>query len=178
MWAGDGDNIESLGGKMEFTFSDFKVEIDVEQTRNFYRSAVLVSGGCSCSGCRNYEVAVSLLKPEICLFFEKLGVDIRKVCEVYVYCTYPDGTLYYGGFYHLCGKIVQGESAWVPENENLAHWDNMNTYSITGDFKISFQTECNLLEDNFPQPVIQMEIAARLPWVLPEENDYPVESSN
>ncbi len=38
-------------------------------------------------------------------FSTDIGVDMRKACECYVN---DDGTLFYGGFYHLCGILSEG----------------------------------------------------------------------
>lgn len=167
---------------MNVQFGQFHLEIDVDKTREFYETIDFVSEGCSCAGCRNYERAADALPDEVRAFFDTIGINIKKVCEVYVHMTNPDGTVYYGGFYHLCGKLVKGDSAWVEESagdsaagDGLArtfHWEHSNTYSVSRDFHVSFQEECSLVEPGFPTPVLQMEIEANIPWVLEEENTY------
>lgn len=88
-----------------------------------------------------------------------IGADIRKAAEVYVNAVNPDGTLFYGGFYYVCGRLLDGNSS--------------EPYILQKDFQISFQTECDLVGPGFPKPVLQVDIAANVPWVLKEENTYP-----
>ena len=45
--------------------------------------------------------------------FTALGADAKKPIEVYVNYTNKDGTLWYGGWYHLCGTLLsEGEELW------------------------------------------------------------------
>ena len=158
-------------------FEHYRLDIDVERTRQFYKTAPLSSATCSCSGCRNYEKAIDLLPQAVLSFFEKLGIEMKKIREVCVHCVNADDAIFYGGFYHLCGKLLEGESAWIPLNENLFRFDEDKLFRITNDFGVSFQNDCDLLESDFPLPAIQLEISADMPWVLSERNDYPQDSS-
>ena len=157
---------------MLFEFGQYQIDVDVEKTKTFYTKANVVSDGCSCDGCRNYERAIGTLSHEIISFFDKLGVDMKKVCEVYVNCKNSDGTLLYGGFCHICGVLLLGENEWVSDSASASHWEDGKSFPITDSFHISFQKECSLLENEFPLPALQMEISANIPWVLPEDNRY------
>jgi hypothetical protein len=157
---------------MIFEFGQYQIDIDVDRTKSFYENAPLVSEGCSCSGCRNYEKAIMTLPAKVIGFFSNLGVDMRKVSEVYVNCNNHDGSLFYGGFYHLCGTLLAGKSAWVPNGPTISHWEEAQVFRVLNDFHVSFQRECSLLEDDFPRPALQLEISANIPWVLLEENKY------
>lgn len=162
---------------MIFQFGQFKLDIDVDKTREFYKEMEYVSEGCSCAGCRNFEKAVNVLPREVVEFFESLGIDMKKITEVYVYTTNPNGTVYYGGFFHLCGRLLEGNSAWEKEsvemeNAGLFQWKRSNTYPLSKDFCISFKQGGNLVEKEFPEPVLTIDIEANIPWVLDEENTY------
>ena len=159
---------------MIFNFERFQIDIDVEKTSAFYIDTDVVSAGCSCDGCRNYESAVDVLPDKVISFFNELGVDMKKACEVYVNCTNPDGTLFYGGFYHLCGVLVNGESAWISTGDipSISHWESDKAFYITESFSVSCHNGCDLLEDGFPLPALQLEISANIPWVLPGNNPY------
>ena len=87
-------------------------------------------------------------------------------------CLNPDGTLFYAGFYHICGKLISGSSPWKEIDEMSKSLDENALYKINKDFKIAFQEQVDLLEENFPLPVIQLEFFANIPWVLNEENTY------
>ena len=157
---------------MIFEFGQYKLNIDVDKTRLFYERSRLVTAGCTCSGCHNYEQAVKNISSEVVEFFNDLGVDMRKVCEVYVNCRNSDDTLLYGGFYHLCGTLLTGKTAWVPTSASTSHWQESQAFQIAPSFLVSFQTECDLLENEFPMPSLQMEISANIPWVLSKQNPY------
>lgn len=157
---------------MIFECGSYKIDVDVDRTKQFYETASRVSEGCSCSGCRNYEKAVQKFPTVITDFFAGLGIDMRCVCEVYVNYANPDGSLFYGGFYHLCGTLLSGKSAWVPTSSTSSYWKDDRTFPVTDNFHISFQQECDLLEKDFPLPALQLELSANIPWVLPEENTW------
>ena len=72
---------------MIFQFGEYKIDVDVEKTRQFYDRAKTVSEGCQCDGCLNFERAVDKLPQNIRDFFSALGVDMKKICECYVYCA-------------------------------------------------------------------------------------------
>ena len=157
---------------MLFEIGQYRLDIDVPKTRQFYKATDVVSKSCSCDGCLNFERAVSKLPPVIISFFTNLGVDMRKVCECYVNYADDDGTLLYGGFYHVCGILLDGTSAWKKTNENTSYWDKEASFPVSSDFFISFQKDIALLEKGFPLPVIQLEFSAKIPWVLEKRNPY------
>ena len=159
---------------MIFKFAQFEVDIDVDKTCDFYRKDQPDNYMCSCSGCRNFREAISAFPQEVTSFFAQLGIDdMRKAREVYINCANADNTVYYSGWYHLCGKLISGE--WVPTTKNGLSEEMIKhiTYSITDDFRVSFHSKGLLLEAGFPLPVISLEIYADVPWVLDEENTYP-----
>ena len=161
---------------MLFEFNQFCIDIDVASTKDFYEKAKFITDSCSCDGCMNFAHAVENLPEIIKEFFSKIGIDMKKICECYVNCTNTDGTLLYGGFYHVCGTMQRGQSAWVKCSETTAYWNEKFTYLLSPNFQISFQNEIHLLEDNFPLPVLQLEILANIPWVLQKSN--PCHDSN
>lgn len=159
---------------MIFEFGQYKIDVDVEKTRRFYEKASAVTQNCGCNNCCNYAKAVDFLPETIGSFFTGLGIDKRKACEVYANCTNPDRTVLYSGFYHLCGKMLSGKSAWVKDDNKDAHWNNKLAYEVAKNFYVSFTEECALIENDFLHPVLQMEIYANIPWVL----DVKIETDN
>lgn len=157
---------------MLFEIAQYRLDIDVVKTKQFYKNADFVSKSCSCDDCLNFEKAVATLPPLVITFFSNLGIDMKKVCECYVNFSYDDGTLLYGGFYHVCGTLLNGESAWKKINENISCWDDETAFHISPDFYVSFQKDVALLEKDFPLPVIQLDFSARIPWVLEKSNTY------
>lgn len=161
---------------MEVRFGPYALDVDIQKTRLFYQEANNVSAGCSCPGCRNFEKAIEVLPDEIKNFFDALGIDGKKPAEVYVNTVNADGLVSYGGFYHLCGRLLRGESAWetVKSNQKItvSRWDISKAYSISKDFHISFQENCCLVEAGCPKPVLQLEMEINVPWVLDEPNNF------
>ena len=129
---------------MIFQFGEYKIDVDVEKTRQFYDRAKTVSEGCQCDGCLNFERAVDKLPQNIRDFFSALGVDMKKICECYVYCAKDENTLYYGGFCHICGTLLSGKSAWKPTSDSTACWDEKATYPLSPNFGVSFSDRIDL----------------------------------
>ena len=157
---------------MIFTFGKFTVNIDVEKTKQIYKKLPLISQGCNCDGCQNFEKAVDLLSQEVRSFFDNCGIDLKRIVECYVNCKNDDGSLLYGGFCHLCGTLVQGESAWVKISETHSYYNFDLAYHLDDSFCVSFQEECHLVEEQFEAPMLQIEFVANIPWVLNKENTY------
>lgn len=151
---------------MIFEFGPYKVDVDVERTRAFYDTALRIDQQCHCDGCRNYVEAADTFPEAVQTFFASLGIDPKKPPEVYVNDPDHDGLLLYGGFYHLCGMILSGVSAFRSAGGGCRCWDREFTFHVTEKFHVSFAEKCDLLENGFPKPAIQMEIDAEIPWVL------------
>ena len=151
---------------MIFTFGNYVIDADTEKTRGIYRTLPLISQSCSCDGCRNFEQAVDVLPEPVLAFFRTLGIDPKKMTECYVNCQNADGTLFYGGFCHLCGTLIQGESAWGKTSEASSRCDADLMYHIDDHFCVSFGEACDLVEVQFEAPVLQIEFQADIPWVL------------
>lgn len=104
--------------------------------------------------------------------FFALGVDMKKICECYVYCAKDENTLYYGGFGHICGTLLSGKSAWKPTSDSTACWDEKAIYPLSPNFGVSFSDRIDMPEPDFPLPVIQLDFDADIPWVLKKRNSY------
>ena len=157
---------------MLFELGDYILDIDVERTRAFYGQAKAITDGCNCQGCRNYAAWVETLSEEPKYILERMGVQLEKTPEVYVNCPNDDHTLFYGGFYHLCGRIVHGKEPWRQVAEDGRTFDEDAFISLAKNYMVAFTEDIALLEKGFPTPVIQMEIMANIPFVLPEKCDY------
>lgn len=149
---------------MVFDFDPYRVDIDVERTRRFYETAPCISQSCTCDGCRNFETAVDLLPSAVTSFFSSLGVDLKRVREVYTLYGIERDTVYYGGFCHLCGTLLAGEECSKEES--------IPNFPVTSDLQIFFRADCQLPEEDLPEPSLQLEFFLHVPWVLAEENSY------
>ena len=150
---------------MIFEFGHQKVDIDVEKTRQFYASA----GGmdCNCVNCTNFVKAVDILPESFKSVFSQLGIDMKKTPECYLNTMNQDGTLCYGGLYHVCGSIIDG----AVSAEEINH-HGFPYFSVSPDLKICFINEIALLEAGFPEPVVQLEFVANIPCVLESIKSY------
>ena len=160
---------------MRLEFGQFIINADPEGTRAYYETDPGIT--CTCSGCRNYARAAAVFPAELLAFFHALGIDPQKPAEVYVNCTQADGRLWYGGFYHLQGRLLRGEGGWYTvaagETSRTRAWDGESCYLAAEDFRVAFTEDTALVAPDFPRPVLQLEIDAALPWLLEEENDNP-----
>lgn len=160
---------------MKYQFGQFEIVTDADKNRAIFKELPLVSENCECDGCVNFQKAIISSPKEVLAFFKSLGMNIQKPSETYVFCSEDNGTkLLYGGFYHLTGKIISGRSAWIPYDDDPTSfwWNRGRTFEIYEDFRVSFQSECSMLEREYEVPAIQMEIEFHVPWVLDKENTY------
>ena len=137
---------------MTIRFDQFIINVDTERTRAFYEAAPGID--CACQGCRNFSLAAASLPEEARVFLRTLGIAPQKPAETWVNCRQEDGRVLYGGFYHLCGTLLQGKDGW---------------HTVTEDFRAVFTEDTALVVPNFPRPVLQLEILASLPWLLDED---------
>jgi len=141
---------------MKFTLHDLILELDAEKTRRFYAETD-ASDECDCAGCRNYRLAVPRFPAEVADIFRRLGIDVGKPAEIIPWSAEEGGrAMHYGGFYHLCGRLIRG-----------------GHYTVTDGFSVSFTEDVSLPETGLPSPALQMEIDFHgVPWLLDEENPY------
>ena len=154
---------------MIFEFGAYRVDIDVEKTRAFYARAAKITDGCKCPGCRNYEAWAMSLSEEPKDIMEKMGVCLEKPAEAFVNGENADGTMFYGGFYHLCGQILEGRKKYRKDSDGESPIGELCFEELGKGFRAAFTEDIALLEEGFPEPVIQMEIMADIPWLLSGE---------
>ena len=102
---------------MIFEFGPYRVDVDVERTRQWYKTEPTANQCCDCDGCINFERAADLFPERVKSFFTALGADAKKPIEVFVNHTNKDGTLFYGGWYHLASD--GGGTLWPARLSNL-----------------------------------------------------------
>ena len=153
---------------MLFQFENFAIDVDVEQTRKYYKETQrTLTEGCDCVLCKNFLAASKGLGPEIRDFFEHLGVDISKAPDMTTMHGDPErNILYYDGFYHLCGSVVDGAIRQEISQAPGSSFFCTPRYSVTSDCEVYFTTRHALVEKGFPDPVLEMEVSVEVPWVL------------
>ena len=153
---------------MLFEFGAFRIDVDVERTRTFYRDyAKRLVEGCDCVNCQNFDRAVVQTSDCVRSFFDMLGVDPSKSPEVYNVIGDLDtnGMVLYSGFYHLVGTVLDGNDIWEG-NRGHYHLNPEKMYVVDETMRVGFTSKIDCLEEHFPMPCIQMEAWGHLPWVL------------
>ncbi len=152
---------------MIFDFGKFRVDVDVERTREFYTNkAKTVLEDCGCESCRNYYEAIQKSSDRVKSFFDSLGIDPQKSPEATWLATNENGIAYYSVIFHVVGTIVDSVDTYKPNGPNGWILIPENLYEIDENFKVGFTSMIVLIEKDFPKPCIQLEIDAHLPWVI------------
>lgn len=147
----------------EIYIGEWLIEVDREATEAAYLHENPISM-CTCVYCENYFAACqahTAFSPATFAFFQDLGIAPEKEAEVYAMYANPEKThLFYGGFYHLVGRIIKAAKKWdyVPVDDQ---------------FGVFFSTENELISNHFPHPAIQMDFTGFIPWVLDDRREKP-----
>jgi len=144
----------------EIKLLEWTLEIDKNATREIYKSLAIPTKNCDCSYCRNFAAAGGSLEPDLVQILDALSIDPSKPAEVYEINKCDDGTYFYGGWYHAVGKIISGRDGF-----------KNNSFQMTGKFQVMFRSEVNLVPENFPRPVLQVDFYTYLPWLIEEKSD-------
>jgi hypothetical protein len=129
-------------------------DCDVAVTRKAYET--ILAGGvetCECTGCKNFLAQRDTVFPdEVLSLFNDLGVDYKRDTEIYHTALLEPGLHLYGGWFHFVGTIL---------NEPIGP-------ATVHNFTIDFIANRDLAAKAFANhPLVQIEITAKLPWVLP-----------
>ena len=157
---------------MIFRFANFVLDVDVDRTREFYSRDGRWQ--CDCQNCRNYDKAILTAPATVLDFLRSMGIDPRKPAEIYSVKgeLEEDGTLWYNGWLHVCGVLVEcpKTTCTTMGKDNFYAYETNVEYFPDPDYSFSILPVKNLalVSKDFPTPVLQLEIDARLPWVLSE----------
>jgi len=115
---------------------------------------------CGCLPCRNWVATRTRLLPdEFRRLLARLGIPFDREAEVYHNARLESGLHFYCGWYHFVGRVLFGERECSP---NVGF----------GAFSVFFHSHPALLPEAFAgQPVVQLEVEAKVPWLseVPEE---------
>jgi len=136
----------------------WRLDIDPETTRQAYRHLAVE---CGCAYCRNFLAALAQLPAQVQRTLQIFGVDPAKPAEIVELTQNPDGTHFYSWWYHAVGQIsAERDTA-----------DPAASAELTADVTVDISTKADLAAPDFPQPILQIELFANLPWVLGEQLD-------
>lgn len=140
----------------EITFGNYRLSVNVEDTRAWYAAYGETAGGCDCAYCRNFAAAADGIPREAGTFLARLGLDIQKPGEVMEQGREADGRHRYTVQYHVAGTL-----------EEMGETDMELAPGITAWFTVDMGP---FLRD-FPEPFFQCCLDLRLPWALEEPDD-------
>ena len=147
---------------IQIKYKNWIFEADPMTTKDIYER--VKCGGaeeCGCSDCKNYQKQRDVaFSEEIIELLERLGIDYRKEAEVCHLCRKEDGYHQYNGWFHFIGRIKKADNK-VQESK----------YStITEDFNMLFTKKRDLANKEFNDyPLVQLEYATSLPWIIKEK---------
>lgn len=148
------------------------VRPDVPRTREAH-SKLARSGAaeCSCAGCRNFEaVRPRLLEGPLGRILDQLGISPPWEVEVCEGGRSPSGLHHYGGWFHFVGAVESGGDAWRPVGRGPLVLNVADFEPLSETLSVGFHTDVALVRESFKGlPLVQLEIAAELPWVISVE---------
>lgn len=161
---------------MIFYFANYVLDVDVDRTRSYYERTDVptMSQQCDCIDCQNFDEAILKASGKVLDFLRCLGIDPQKPAETFnvTGVLEDDGSIWYNGWYHICGSILGGpetvKKVLLPDGSEQFEYCWEYSYAPDTDFpfKVLPVKERYLLHEEFPTPVIQLEIDTHLPYVL------------
>ena len=130
----------------------YRIQVDVEATRNWYDLYGEPAGGCDCAYCRNFTAAVETLPPEVGDFLARLGLDLRRPGDASE-CGPAEGGRLYTPLWHLAGRLLEEGEGPLLLAQGVKAW---------------FATGQGPFLRDFPESFFQCGLELTLPWVLAE----------
>lgn len=152
-----------------FTFGDYVIDVDVERTREIYKTLQPVSKRCTCDWCENYQKAVAHAPLQVKSMFEALGVDLESITESAACHQNRDGSWHYDCTCHVRGKLIKGKELTSVVGGQLVTLRSEDAYEVARGVIVWFGDECNRVEKEFDAPVLQLDFGIDLPWVLEKQ---------
>jgi hypothetical protein len=134
---------------------DWRLEYDRAATAAAYvRAPTNGPETCGCDPCRNWAASrAKLLPEEFRGLLDRLGIPFDREAEVFHNCRLESGLHSYGSWYHFIGRVLLGERECSRD-------------LVYGAFSVHFHSRPGLLPEAFAgQPVVQLEVAAEVPWM-------------
>jgi hypothetical protein len=145
----------------QIRIGNWLLEADIEKTREFYNKGTEI---CNCLYCNNFVEACKQLDTSVATVFSRLGISPTMPGHLSENPTTEDGIREYLGKYHLVGRLLEGELC------TTSNWKDTNTVRIKN-FTSGFSKDLEFVPKEFPNPVLQLEFVATIPWVLDEKPD-------
>ncbi len=165
------DGYGILSGEMEavsledMQIGEWRIAFDKNATRRLYSHLDPVDAACPCAAYQNYVRAATRFPPDVTAFFASLGIDGAKPAEIYA-CESRDGRVYYTGFYPLVGNRLSGDDAQRLDAPEPLGQTGADMWTLADGFRVGFTQPPDKPSSRCSGPLLQMDIAFLVPWVL------------
>jgi hypothetical protein len=139
-------------------FFGWILQIDQQATHHAY-DQLPADWDCTCSYCRNFRAALSVLPGTFLTALEDMGINLLHPAEAIEYPNLKTHLHLYEGWYHVVGHIHAAPSVVL---------DPYGRREIISGVEVRVSDTLALLPEGFPTPAIQVEFFVSLPWVLDE----------
>jgi hypothetical protein len=135
--------------------------------------AAIERGGadaCGCAPCRNFAAArAQIYPPEVLALFAELGIDSTREAEIYHVARITPGRHSYGGWFHFVGALQSGNDSKTALEDGQTR---VSFEPVTPQFAVAFTSRVDLVPAPFERaPLLQLEFAAEVPWLLPDAKE-------
>ncbi len=92
--------------------SDWKIAVDLQETRRIQRSPGMLATNCECNSCKNWQMVCHEVLPETIIHqLSRIGIAAEFPSDSYGYGS-KDGVEPFRVWFHAIGKILSGPSGW------------------------------------------------------------------
>jgi hypothetical protein len=152
-------------------FRKWELSADPEATQEAY-DAIEVGWPefCGCVHCRNFERARPTVYPRDALeLMQLLAITSAREQEVIPVEPLGDQAYFYTGSFSFVGTLVSGPDFWKPAPGGGLMNDRDATEFLDEKFRMGFTTHLTRTPKPFSgKPVVQLEFAAEVPWIIPK----------
>ena len=126
----------------QIKIANWVVEVDISKTREFYNKGISV---CNCLECNNFVEACKHLDTSVANFYNNLGINPAMPANLSIFPT---------------------RETMIKQEFNTFE----NAFEIKT-FMFEFSDDLAFVPEDFPDPVLQLDFDAEIPWVLDEHPD-------
>ncbi len=157
-------------------FRKWEVSADPGATREAY-AAIDIGWPefCGCVHCRNFAQARPTVYPADALdVMTKLGITPALEQEIVPIEPIGGEAYFYTGSFAFVGRLTSGPDFWKPKPGGGLMNDREATEFLTDKFRMGFTTHLTRTAKPFRgKPVLQLEFAVDVPWVIPKRMPDP-----
>ncbi|WP_010096249.1 hypothetical protein [Ornithinibacillus scapharcae] len=137
------------------------LDVDWNKTAQLYNKDIDL---CHCLYCRNFKEVTKNFSPTMESIFTILGINPSKPMLLSEFGKTEKGLHLYIASYPFVGQLIEG--SYCTDSE----WNETNTTTV-GFFTFGITKELVVKEDELPRPSLQVDVEARIPWILDESSE-------